>query len=174
MGAVVAGTAGKAGIAGALDSFEPSEISTPDEMESLRHELISDEWQNISASFEAVSDHVEKATIHGNIEEDTGFLRYQDRAKLRSFLLKSDNGGAVRFTLEGDSVSIHRYGGTTEEPDVELPDHQTVYLVAQATLYAMYSVDRFIARNGLRPVVDEVKERRWVILVTCSILAVYF
>lgn len=168
MGAVVAGSAG------AFDSLEPSEISTPDELECLRHVMISDNYQNISASFEAVSDHVVKATIQGNIEDDTGFSRYQDRAKLRSFLLKSDTGRTVRFTLEGDSVSIHRYGGTTKKSDIELPDYPMVYLVAQAILYAIYSVDQFIDRNGLRPVVEEVKERRWAILVTCSILAVYF
>ncbi|WP_436908458.1 hypothetical protein [Halosimplex marinum] len=172
MGAVVAGSAEQAG-AVTLESINQSDISTPDELESLRSELVSGECKVVSESFEAVSDYVEKATIHGDIDTDPEFSRFHDRAELRSFILKPEDGGAVRFTLEGDSVSVRRYGQSTDETDVELPEYQTVYFVGQVILFAMYSVDRFIDRNGLRPVVDEIKERRWVILVTCSILAAH-
>lgn len=174
MGPAVVGTTGKSGTANGLVSLESPEVSTPDELESLHDKLISGELQNVSASFEPVPDHIEKATVQGDIKQDSELSSFQDRAKLQSFALKLEEGGAVRFSLADDTLSIHQYTRSNEEPNVELPEYQSVYLVAQVTLYAMYSVDRFIERNGLRPVVDEIKERRWVILVTCSILAIYF
>lgn len=173
MGTVVAGTNDNAGISRTFDSLELSDISTPDELESLRNDLVSGDYQHVSASFEAVSDYLEGVSIQGESKADAEFSRFQDRAKLQSFILKADGGGSVQLCLERESVSVYRYGQTTGETAIDLPDYQTAYLVAQSLLYAMYSVDRFIDQNGLRPVVDEVKERRWVILVTCSLLTAY-
>lgn len=152
---------------------EQPKISGPDDLEDLQKNLHSTDWKPKSASFSPEDERLQTATLNGELDNSPALSRLRDSAELQSFTVKHPDGEPVRFTLKDGEVDIHQYSDYSTEPAIHHPDYLTIFLVGHAFLYAMYSVDQLIDRNGLRPVVDEVKERRWVILVTCAILAAY-
>jgi hypothetical protein len=157
-------------------NIKPEEISSHADLQQLHDELLSAGWRGTSVSFNPPSKNVAATHIYGSADIDKCGIwsSFRDSADLRSFVVKSDDGRAIRFALDDDSVAIDRLGTSNQDPNENLPNLQMAYLLGICLLYTIYLVDNFIDQNGLRPVVDEVKERRWAIMLACAILAVYY
>lgn len=145
------------------------------DLNDLYNALVSSEYTATSVFIEPHSDSVESIHIEGvsDLDRCKEWQAKRKSAKLLSFAVKSREGKAIKFSVDGESLNINRYRESTDQSNSELPDSQRFYLIGTALIYAIWSVDRYIDRNGLRPVIDEVKRRRWVIFVACSLITVY-
>lgn len=165
MGAVTASTTFETSQA----QITADEITTPEDLENLRDKLIADSYQTLSAIYEPQAETVEKKVVYGELDESPTYSSLKESGDVCSLHVKSDDGSIIRFSLKDSGVEIHRYGESPQQPDNDL---QKINLVATVLLYVMWEVNKFIDQNGLRPVVNEIKQRRWVIMLVCTILTV--
>ncbi len=117
-----------------------------------------------------MNSRVSSANIYGDVERSEFWKRHQD--SLESFLVKSPNGDLVRFKVLGDSVSVRRYDDNpTDHSSEDVPELGVNHYLGVCVMVSFQAVDEYIERNGLRPVVDEVKRRRWVIMMGLALFA---
>lgn len=157
----------------AASASYPSSFAAFDELESLSARLPTERWKVCSATVEPESERVDIATLRGDLGSDSAERYLNETGELRSLVVKTEEGELVRFTLHEGSVEVHRDRESVDQSDSEISGSETVYFVVTVLLYAMWSVDCYIDRNGLRPVIDEVKERRWTITLACAILTTF-
>lgn len=140
-------------------------VETPAELEELGQKLSDDHWKARSAIYEPIQGRVDSAKLTGDLDNSVESPRIEVAADLQSLSLLSDDGDLVRFSVSNQSNQA--------TGPVDYPGSQTALFIGTVFAYSMREVDRFIDRNGLRPVVDEANERRWVIMLTATILATY-
>lgn len=66
--------------------------------------------------------------------------------------------------FESDLNSYSRHYDSLESID-------NLYILSLCFQYSLYKVDLFIDDNGLRPVINEVKQRRWVMMLALTMYA---
>ena len=157
----------------AAQNHQPGNL-TPENFEAV-HDAFSaaEDWTHTEISILAdATPHIDSIELSGNISEDN---IYEERGKIRAFTVKSTEGDLVRFSLEGGSVSVQTHRpNTSSSASVSYPEWTSVHMIGVFLLFAFHSVDQFIEKNGLRPVVDEVEERKWAIMLALQMIAVAY
>ncbi|MBC9985292.1 hypothetical protein E4P24_02760 [Haloferax sp. AS1] len=87
--------------------------------------------------------------------------------------MKSPSGEVVRVSFEGKRVSINRYSNLpTERSSTGNVDFGVAHYLGVCMVVSFQAIDEYIDRNGLRPVINEIKRRRWTIMMGLALFTV--
>lgn len=128
-------------------------------------------WDTVEAVFTSPSPQVTLASVRGDIRRSSFWE--QNHGDLKSFVVKSPDGDVVRVSIEDESMSVHCQGThLAEDFSPEVVDELGLsHFLGVCVMVSFQSVDEYIDRNGLRPVVNEVKRRRWAIMMSLALFA---
>lgn len=119
------------------------------------------------AEYDPESPQLESITISGELSDNPRFQEVANTGQLQSVVARIRGDSLIQFTVDGESLRVEEIEGG--KPVRGSPEWETIYLFGQLFLYVTWSVDQFIEQNGLRPVVDEIKKRRWVLMLTATL-----
>jgi hypothetical protein len=153
----------------ASTDIRPDDV-TPSNFEEVHDAFsVANNWNTVEGTVRPESARIDTAKLYGGLDESEHWEH--SRGNIISFAVRSADGDVLRFSLEDDSVTVHRYGENSEEADdIEIPEWTTVHFVGVCLMVSMRAVDQFIDKNGLRPVVGEVERRKWAIMMALALL----
>jgi len=89
-----------------------------------------------------------------------------DEGQIKGIRYSFPESDFYKIDFNGDSD----ISSETASPEIT-PDINHVFVLSLCMRYAFYRIDEYIDTNGLRPVVDEMKRRRWALTLTVAVYA---